>query len=111
MKRLLILVVVLVVVLATVPSGGAAKGDAAAGKTVYTAKCASCHGKNGEGNKNLEKALKVPIRDLGSKEVQAKSDEQLAKESSEGVGKMRPVKGLSEQDVANVVAFIRSLKK
>lgn len=92
-------------------AGPQSKGDAKAGKVVYDKKCATCHGPNGEGKPALAKALKVEIRHLGSKEVQAKSDEVLAKESSEGVGKMGPVKGLTEKDIADVVAYIRSLKK
>ncbi|MCL6565631.1 MAG: cytochrome c [Acidobacteriia bacterium] len=92
-------------------AGPQSKGDAKAGKEVYDKKCATCHGPNGEGKPALAKALKVEIRHLGSKEVQAKSDEVLAKESSEGVGKMGPVKGLTEKDIADVVAYIRSLKK
>jgi cytochrome c553 len=92
-------------------AGPQTKGDAKAGKAVYDKKCASCHGANGEGKPALAKALKVEIRDLGSKEVQAKTDEVLAKESKDGVGKMKPVAGLSEQDVADLVAYIRSLKK
>ncbi len=113
MKRIFsgTLIVALLVVPLLLIAGPQAAGDAKAGKVVYDRKCASCHGANGEGKPALAKALKVEIRALGSKEVQAKSDEVLAKESSEGVGKMRPVKGLSEKDVADLVAYIRSLKK
>ncbi len=88
-----------------------AGGDVEAGKAIYAKKCASCHGKNGEGNAKMAEMLKVEIRDLSSAEVQKKSDEQLRKESVEGVGKMKPVKGLSDQDVDNLMAFVRSLKK
>lgn len=86
-------------------------GDAKAGKTVYDKKCASCHGPNGEGKPALAKALKVEMRDLGSKEVQAKTDAQLKKDTVEGVGKMKAVTGLSDTDVADLIAFMRSLKK
>src|SRR3989337_2263826 len=56
-----------------------AAGDATAGKALYDKKCATCHGKLGEGNPNLAKTLKVEFRHLGSKEVQAKSDDELKK--------------------------------
>ncbi len=108
MKRWIGVAVVLLAVL-LVPT--LVLGDAKAGKAVYDKKCATCHGANGEGKPAMAKALKVEMRDLGSKEVQAKTDEQLKKESVEGIGKMKPVAGLAEKDVTDLIAFIRSLKK
>jgi cytochrome c1 len=49
------------------------------------------------------------MRHLGSKEVQAKNDAGLRKDIVEGTGKMRPIKGLSDKQVNDVVAFLRSL--
>lgn len=86
-------------------------GDAKAGKAVYDKKCASCHGANGEGKPALAKALKVEMRDLGSKEVQAKTDAELKKDSVEGIGKMKAVTGMSDQEVKDLIEFMRSLKK
>src|SRR3990167_1123060 len=84
-------------------------GNAEAGKAVYDKKCATCHGKLGEGNPNLAKTLKVEFRHLGSKEVQARSDEELGKIITEGKDKKKPVKGLSDEDLANVIAYTRTL--
>ena len=84
-------------------------GNAEAGKAVYDKKCATCHGKLGEGNPNLAKTLKVEFRHLGSKEVQAQSDEELGKIITEGKDKKKPVKGLSDEDLANVIAYLRTL--
>ena len=81
-----------------------------AGKAVYDKACKTCHGAEGQGNPGLAKSLKATIRHLGSKEVQAKSDEQIKKEVAEGVGKMKPVK-LSDADAKAVVAFVRTLKQ
>ena len=81
------------------------------GKTVYAKKCASCHGDKGEGKPAIAKALKVELRHLGAKEVQAKSDAQLAKDVTDGVEKMKPVKGLSADEVKAVVAHMRTLKQ
>jgi cytochrome c553 len=86
-------------------------GDATTGKTLYGKKCATCHGKEGEGKAAIAKMLKVELKHLGSKEVQAKSDADLSKNVTEGSGKMKPVKGLSDADVNNVVAFVRTLKQ
>ena len=88
-----------------------AAGDAQAGKVVYDSKCKTCHGAGGEGNAALAKTLKVEFKHLGSKQVQAKTNDQLKKESTEGIGKMQPVKGLSDTQVQDLIAFVRSLAK
>ena len=86
-------------------------GDAEAGAAVFKKKCAMCHAKDGSGNDKMAKMLKVEIRDLGSAEVQERTDEDIAKIIAEGSGEMKLVKGLSEDDVAGVIAFVRTLKK
>lgn len=111
MKRLLLVALVGSLVFGLPLILAAGGGDAKAGKAVYAKRCASCHGPNGEGNPGIAKAMKVELRDLGSKEVQAKSDEELRKESIDGVGKMKPVKGLTDEEVKNMMAFLRSLAK
>jgi len=95
-------------VAALVPAWAA---DAAAGAALYATKCRTCHGKDGEGNANMAKALKVDIKPLGSAEVQAKSDGDLKKAVTDGTGKMKGVAGLSAADADNLVAHMRSLKK
>jgi cytochrome c1 len=50
------------------------------------------------------------MKHLGSKEVQAKKDADLKKDIVEGNGKMKPVK-LTDEEAANVIAFLRTLKK
>ena len=87
------------------------QGDAAAGKAVYTKSCATCHGVAGEGKEALAKALKVEMRHLGSAEVQAKSDDALRKDVLDGVRKMKPVKGLNDKDLSNLIAYLRALTK
>ena len=109
--RLWISLATLILGAVTVVSLPANSGDAKAGKAVYAAKCKTCHGDKGEGNAALAKISKVTLRDLGSKEVQSKSDDKLKKDLTEGVGKMLPVKGLTNQQLADVIAFLRSLKK
>ena len=88
---------------------GSALADAAAGKALYMTKCKGCHGPDGSGNPAIAKMLSVTLKPLGSKEVQAKSDDQLKKDTTAGTGKMKPVK-LTDAEASDVVAFVRTLK-
>src|SRR5262245_36034988 len=101
--RNLALVVAVALIMTVVLTGvAAAAGDAAAGKEVCAKKCASCHGTGGEGKDAIAKMMKVEMKNLGSKEVQAKSDADLAKIVKEGVGKMKPTAGLTDKDPADI---------
>ena len=88
----------------------AQSGDAKAGKAVFDKQCATCHGPDGAGKEAVAKMLKVEMRHLGSKEVQAKSDADMHKIILEGYQKMKPQK-LADKDVANVIAHLRTLKQ
>ncbi|MBI4465215.1 MAG: cytochrome c [Acidobacteria bacterium] len=107
--KLLIFVVALGLFILGVPLRAA--GDAQAGKAVYDSKCKICHAEGGAGNAALAKSLKVEFKALGSKEIQAKSDADFKKQITEGSGKMQPVKGLSDKQIEDVIAFVRGLAK
>ena len=109
MKQWLVLLAILVLAVSVPLLAG--KRDATAGKEVYAKKCATCHGAAGEGKEAIAKMMKVELRHLGSKEVQAKSDADLRKIIVEGTGKMKPVTGCSEAELANVIAYVRTLAK
>ncbi len=85
------------------------KGDVTKGKQVFT-RCAICHGDSGEGKEAIGKMFGVTMPHLGSKEVQSLDDAALKKVILEGKGKMKPV-NLSEQEVQDVIAYLRTLKK
>jgi mono/diheme cytochrome c family protein len=85
--------------------------DAEAGKAIYNKACRSCHGTDGTPNAAIAKAQKVEMKHLGDPEVQKMSDADLAKRITEGFGKMKPVKSVSAAQAADVVAFMRTLKK
>lgn len=85
------------------------------GKVTFAAKCAKCHGKDGKGKTTMGRKLK--IRDYTKAETWAKiKDEEAVKAVKEGFkrnGKkvMPPVEGLSDEDIQNVLAYMKSLKK
>jgi mono/diheme cytochrome c family protein len=90
----------------------AQNGDANAGKAIFAKSCSICHGKDGNTpNAAVGKMLKAEIPQLGSSEIQAKSDDDIKKIITEGYIKMKPIKGLTDKDVNNVIAFVRTLKK
>ncbi|MFY9611531.1 MAG: cytochrome c [Blastocatellia bacterium] len=80
------------------------------GTALFKAKCAACHGVDGKGETAAGKAMK--LRDLGSAEVQALSDAELAEITAKGKGKMPGYhKSIGDDGVQAVVAFIRTLKR
>jgi mono/diheme cytochrome c family protein len=86
-------------------------GDATAGKDVFMKKCKTCHGEDGKGNQGMAKLLKTTIAALDSDDAQGKSDADIKKVVLEGTGKMKPVKEISDADIDNVIAYVRTFKK
>lgn len=93
-------------------------GDPMAGKEIFSASCAACHGPDGEGVPGLGKDM------TASDFIAGKSDEELVEFIKVGrdpsdplntTGVAMPPKGgnpaLSDEDVRNVVSFVRSLQK
>lgn len=104
MRKTLVLTLGILFVLAAVPSLLAADAPA-----VFKAKCAACHGADGKGQTAVGKTMK--IRDFHSADVQKQSDADLTKIIESGKGKMPSFKGkLTNEEVASVVKYIRSLK-
>ncbi len=98
------------------PAVAVGAGDAANGEKVYEATCVACHGPNGEGIEGLGKPMP------GSPFITGLSDADLITFIKEGRGPSHPdnttgvdmpPKGgnpaLDDQDLADVVAFIRTL--
>ncbi|MBA3849360.1 MAG: cytochrome C [Opitutus sp.] len=78
--------------------------------------CVSCHGADGKGETKMGKKLK--IRDLTDAAYQAKfTDADIVKAIKEGVksetGKttMKPIEGLTDDEINALVAHVRTLKK
>jgi cytochrome c6 len=92
-------------VLLSVPAQGQGGGEA-----LYKSKCAGCHGADGKGQTAMGKANN--IRDLGSADVQAQSDDAIAGIIGDGKGKMPAYgKSLKPDQIKDLVAYIRTLKK
>jgi mono/diheme cytochrome c family protein len=104
-----IVTVVFLLTLALTLLALATSGDITAGKTVYTNRCKMCHGADGSGNPAMGRMLKVEFRPLASDYVQDKKDPELTQIITKGKGKMAPVRGLSEQQLKDVIAYVRSL--
>jgi mono/diheme cytochrome c family protein len=92
-------------------SCGVALAGAPEGKTLFEAKCQGCHGPNGEGRPAVAKMFNVTMRPFSSKEVQAHSDAEFKKFITTGNGKMKPIAGVTDQQIDDVIAFVRTLKQ
>lgn len=92
------------------------KGDPVAGKTAFSSTCISCHGPEAKGMPGLGKDLTV------SEFVASKTDKELVEFVKTGrpasdplntVGVDMPPKGgnpaLTDTDILNIVAFLRSI--
>ncbi len=77
---------------------GCGGADPAAGATVYTASCASCHAADGTGA--VAGAADLTVR------VPAMTDADLENAVNNGVGTMAPVT-LSAADLADLIAHLR----
>ena len=112
-----------------IPSAAFASGDVEAGKAKFLTLCVSCHGESGKGDGPTGKALAAAgqpaPRDFTvgefvldtDKDGKTGTDADLKNVITKGAltyggsAMMAPVQGLSDADVANLVAFIRSLKQ
>ena len=111
------------------PGAALAAGDVEAGREKFQAFCASCHGPEGKGDGPTGKALAAAgqpaPRDFSKGEFKLDTDgdgktgtdADLKNVITKGAmayggsAMMAPVAGLSDQDLDNLVAFIRSLKE
>lgn len=78
---------------------------AAEGKAVFASKCAACHGAGGEGKESIAKMMKVEMKPLGPQ-----SEAEIKEAVTKGKGKMHAVSGLSEKQVDDVAAYVKTLK-
>lgn len=84
--------------------------DAAAGKELYAKKCRVCHGADGAPPPAILKA-NPGMKAFTSAEFQAQKDAEIKKKTTDLPKHKVPAKGLTEADLDNLVAFMRTLKK
>ena len=106
-------------------AGSTWAADPAAGKALFEANCASCHGVSGKGDGPVGSALNPPPRDftVGEFKFDANGngtpgeDEDIVLVIQKGAmayggsALMAPWPTLSDDQVVDVVAYIRSLKQ
>lgn len=99
--------------------------DAAAGKASFDLNCASCHGVSGKGDGPVGVALQPPPRDLtqGDFKFDTDGDGKIGTDAdlkaviAQGAAAfggnplMAPWPTLSDEDIDNIIAHIRSLKE
>jgi mono/diheme cytochrome c family protein len=95
----------------TLGAGAALASDAAAGKDFYAKRCKACHAEDGSGAPAMKKKFGDKLRALDSKGVQALKDPDLAKAIKAGDSHKALAKSITDAEINNVIAFIRSLKK
>jgi mono/diheme cytochrome c family protein len=83
-------------------------GFAQSGEATYKAKCQMCHGASGTPNAGMAKAM--GIKAASDPDIAKLSDAQMAAAVKDGKGKMKPVAGLTDAQIKDVVAFYRGLK-
>lgn len=90
------------------PALAGSQANATAGKAVFMNQCSICHGADASGRTPVAKSLGVTIPDFRSKQVQGLTDADIRRVLTEGKGSMPPVGNLSDSEMTNLIAFIRS---
>jgi mono/diheme cytochrome c family protein len=96
------------VVLAVVVSLASAVGFAQSGEATYKAKCAACHGATGTPSAGMAKMM--GIKAASDPDIKKLSEAQMVAVVKAGKGKMKPIAGLTDAQIKDVVAFYRGLK-
>jgi mono/diheme cytochrome c family protein len=111
MKTRFSLAVVLMVCLCVISLPAAAAGDAAKGKELFATKCKTCHGLDGVPPAAMAKKYEGKLHALGTPEVQKLSDADMSKKFADAANHKALQKTLKDEDIANAIAHIRTLKK
>jgi mono/diheme cytochrome c family protein len=85
----------------------------AAGKTLWSTHCSSCHGKTGLGDGSKAAQLKTQPSDFSKAAFQSQTDGSIFYKISEGRDDMPSFKKKipEQEDIWSLVVFVRTLKK
>ena len=78
------------------------------GAALYKAKCAGCHGATGTPSAGMAKAL--GIKAASDPDIQKLTVAQISATVKDGKGKMKPIAGLTDEQIKEVSAFYKGLK-
>jgi mono/diheme cytochrome c family protein len=85
-----------------------ALGPAQSADATYKTKCASCHGPTGTPSAGMAKMMGIkPVSDPA---IQALTVDQMSAAVKVGKGKMKPIAGLTDAQIKEVVTFYRGLR-
>jgi mono/diheme cytochrome c family protein len=96
------------VALAVVLAFASATAFADSGDATYKAKCAMCHGPTGTPSAGMAKAM--GIKPSSDPAIQALTVDQISTAVKAGKGKMKPIAGLTDEQIKDVSTFFHSLK-
>jgi len=109
MKRLALIAGITLLFFATTHDLHASSSSASKGKTVYEKNCAACHGVRGEVSEHGKKLKPFPAKDLRTNLLSDKELKYIVKYGIYGRAMKGQEKKLSEKDIKNVIAYIRTM--
>jgi len=98
-----------VVLAAAVCLAGAVGFAQSTGEATYKGKCQSCHGSTGTPNPGIAKMMGVKA--VTDPDVKALSVDQMVSAVKNGKNKMKPIAGLTDEQVKDAVLYYRGLGK
>jgi mono/diheme cytochrome c family protein len=87
---------------------GNASFAASPGEAAYKAKCAMCHGAAGTPSAGMAKMM--GIKPASDPAIKALTDAEMITAVKDGKGKMKPIAGLTDPEIKEVVSYYRGLK-
>lgn len=95
-------------VLAAALTVTAAMSFAQSGDATYKSKCASCHGAAGTPSAGMAKMM--GIKAVSDPAIQALTVAQISATVKNGKGKMKPISGLTDDQIKDVATYYKGLK-
>jgi cytochrome c6 len=98
----------LAVLAAAVYLAGSTSFAQSSGAATYKAKCQVCHGATGTPNPGMAKMM--GIKPVSDPEIKKLTADQMIAAVKNGKGKMKPIAGLTDAQIKDVVAYFRTMK-